>query len=675
MSTQPQLTSEQKSAVLAAAAEVLAATVQGRPPRIVDETLSGAANLSVLGCFVTARRAGMLRGCCGFMGSNSESLILQAITQAARRTPVADPRFPPVSPSELSYLDLDVWLLFDLEPVAQRGEARRKAVAIGRHGLQVARGEQRGLLLPGVAVDHALDAEAFLQHVCIKAGLPPHAWKEDDVQLFTFEGVSIEGHMPADAAANIAPPVAKFTPADVQIFAQLCRKNILAQLEGGTPSPYAFNAADGQARGLVVSIRDAQGTNATRLKFAVREGLPVQSTLYGLCGKLARSLANQHPRRESWGSLAIDVAVLDDVALHGTPEQFDERGLDPATRAILVTGRGKSGFALDPALSARELLEQAISAAHLRASEPAHVYSAAVVTTAERLTAGHHPQALDSQAVREPAVAGTFYPSDPAKLNQLVDQLLASPSTPTRSVSEGTDTKSYPAVLVPHAGLKYSGQIAANVFRGTEIPSTVIVIGPKHTRHGVEWAIAPNEAWSIPGSTIAGDPQLAQELVASIPGLELDAAAHAQEHAIEVELPFLARLAPQAKVLGIVIGSGDYDDCRRFAQGLANVLRSRSERTLLVISSDMNHFASDAENRRLDEMALACIERLDSEGLLTICRKHHISMCGVLPAVIVMETLRELDQLHRAERIGYATSGDVTGDKSRVVGYAGVVFE
>jgi AmmeMemoRadiSam system protein B len=163
-------------------------------------------------------------------------------------------------------------------------------------------------------------------------------------------------------------------------------------------------------------------------------------------------------------------------------------------------------------------------------------------------------------------------------------------------------------------------------------------------------------------------------LCEAIPGLQPDAAAHAQEHGIEVELPFIARLAPQAKVVGIAIGGGDWARCQQFAAGLTHVIKSLPEPPLLVISSDMNHYASDAENRRLDEMALAAMETLDPAKLLQTVTSKHISMCGVLPAVIVMETLRNLGQLRRSERVAYATSGDVSGDLSRVVGYAGMLL-
>jgi len=139
-------------------------------------------------------------------------------------------------------------------------------------------------------------------------------------------------------------------------------------------------------------------------------------------------------------------------------------------------------------------------------------------------------------------------------------------------------------------------------------------------------------------------------------------------------LPFLALLAPQANVVGIAIGDGDLESCRRFATGLANVLRPLKEPPLLLISSDMNHFATDKENRLLDEMALASLDSLDPQTVYDTVTNNGISMCGVLPAVIVLETLRLLGKARKAERAGYATTADVTGDTNRVVGYAGMLF-
>lgn len=271
----------------------------------------------------------------------------------------------------------------------------------------------------------------------------------------------------------------------------------------------------------------------------------------------------------------------------------------------------------------------------------------------------------DSIEARPPTVAGSFYPDQPEKLRRLADELLEAPERrPER----------WAAAMVPHAGLRYSGHVAAAVLNRLEFPPTIIVIGPKHTRLGVEWAVAPHASWLIPGCQLDGDRALAEELCATIPGLELDAAAHRREHAIEVELPFLARLAPLGRVVGVALGAASWQDCAALAEGLAAVVKRQPEPPLLLISSDMNHFATDRENRRLDALALDAMQRLEPKHLYETVREYRISMCGVIPAVIVMETLRRLGGLRQAVQVAYATSAEVSGDTSRVVGYAGVLL-
>jgi AmmeMemoRadiSam system protein B len=267
--------------------------------------------------------------------------------------------------------------------------------------------------------------------------------------------------------------------------------------------------------------------------------------------------------------------------------------------------------------------------------------------------------------VRAANQAGRFYPADAAELNTVLDKLLEEPAPAPQA---------WPAVMMPHAGLQYSGKVAADALRRVKIPSTVIVLCPKHSPLGVEWAVAPHEAWTLPTGQVPADPELAKQLAAAIPGLELDGAAHHVEHAIEVELPLIQRLAPQAKVVGIAIGGGTYARLEQFAEGLAKTLADRQGDVLFVISSDMNHFAADEENRRLDEIALAALEKLDAKSAFDTIMDQRISMCGIRPAVIVMETLKRWGKLNHTQRTGYATSGDTTGDKSRVVGYAGLLL-
>ena len=160
----------------------------------------------------------------------------------------------------------------------------------------------------------------------------------------------------------------------------------------------------------------------------------------------------------------------------------------------------------------------------------------------------------------------------------------------------------------------------------------------------------------------------------SIPGLELDAAAHAHEHAIEVQLPLLARLSPHSRVVGITIHAGELEDLQRFGEQMAGVLAGLSERPLLVISSDMNHYADDRETRRRDRMALEALASLDPRRLYRTVRDNRISMCGVLPAVVVLSALGRLNALNRCHEVGYTTSAAVSHDTQRCVGYAGMLF-
>lgn len=629
------------------------------------------AKQTVLGTFVSAKRSGTLRGCCGSLGQLVP--LQQSLAHSAERTATDDPRFPPISPSELPFLDIEVWVLANLQPMTAQGEARRDAVVIGKHGLQIARGNAKGLLLPGVAVEHEFGPEEFLRQVCRKAGLPPTAWKDPETQLWTFEGTSHRA--PLDKlAATSAEPQAAFSAADLPPLANFFRDNVIAVATGATPNYFAHGARDGNVSGLIAKLVTNDGqTIGQSCRLNLRDSVPLQSSLFQIAQQLGEQIGNQRLSAESLRNCRCELTILTDIAMHGTTQDQDVRGINPSQRALILVQRQRTVVAFDreypipfdQEAAACNLMEEAQQAGNIDKDEPAAIFSAAAVLNATRALWAQFPQATAGAEVRPAAQAGRFYPADPRELAALVDRCLSGPEVARRKV---------PAVMAPHAGLVYSGKIAADVLRRVEIPERVIIIGPKHTPHGVDWAVAPQAKWAIPGAKLAADRELAQQLCAKIQGLELDAAAHAQEHAIEVELPFLARLAPAAKVTGIALGPASLPQCLRFAAGLAEVIRSLPQPPLLVISSDMNHFASDAENRRLDELALQALETRDPATLFATVRDQEISMCGLVPAVIVIETLRLLGQLHQVERTGYATSADVTGDPSRVVGYAGALL-
>jgi AmmeMemoRadiSam system radical SAM enzyme/AmmeMemoRadiSam system protein B/AmmeMemoRadiSam system protein A len=659
----PTLDDAQKRLIHTSACRLVAAEVTRLPAKLDDDALALAAGQKVSGAFVTLKRQGRLRGCCGTFGQPME--LLSALTSAATRTATADVRLPPVSPAELPHLDLSVSLLHTFRSLPPQVKRRRAAVEIGRHGLHVARGDKAGLLLPVVAVENDLDAEQFLRQVCRKAGLPTTAWEDPTARLTTFEVQYVDGPFNSDVCREFTgAPRVLFNEEQMQLLTAHCRRNLLAQLRGATPNYYLAEVADASAPGVVVTVQLPQAPPTHLVKFAMRPGVPVQSSLLALTEAAAAGLRGAG-LTSGYDSLHVGVSVLHDTAMHGTVAEPDLAGIDPAGRAVLVVENNKSAWVYDPQKSAAELVEQAAREACVAAPHLAGVYSLAVHSSEPSLSLTTAPRPREGQGVRPPGVAGAFYPADAHELSKMVDECLA---------GEPCEPQPWPALMTPHAGLVYSGRVAGQTFRRAAIADTVLVIGPKHTRLGVEWAVTPHETWALPGGDMACDPAFARRLAEGIDGLQLDAAAHQNEHAIEVELPLIRRLNPGAKVVGIAIGADDLPRCRAFAKQLAEVLRREASMPLLVISSDMNHFATDEENRRLDEMAIAAMETLDAERLYETVMRHQISMCGVLPAVIVMETLRELGRLRKCERVAYATSADVSGDTSRVVGYAGMLL-
>ncbi len=670
-SDRPNLDAEQEALIFNTAGRRVAAVVRNLPPRPTDRLPGDAANTPVLGAFVTLKRAGQLRSCCGFLGQSVP--LGEALDHAAVRAAKDDPRFPPISPTELEHLDMDVWVLWGMKPVEQRGEDRIKAVTIGKHGLQIIRGGARGLLLPSVALDHNLDAEAFLEAVCRKAALPLDAWKDDNTTLMTFEGHSIEGRLEStcvEEEEQDVPPTDELTAggptrAELDTLVDFCRENLIALLRGATPNSYLPGGFDDGVCGLTLRVHVAGSAEQVECnRLAPRPEMPLQSTLFRLMQAAADVLRAQRVDARALQTAEIGLSVLWDPAMHGTLDEPELDGVDPATRAVMVGDAARWAWIFDPSRSAEELLAQAAEVAVGEASykrATTRVISLAIATTEPEASANNAPRV---EAVRPAAVAGGFYPGEPGQLARAIDEFLPSQPEPER----------WAGAMVPHAGWTYSGRLAAEVLSRVEIPDRTIIFCPRHRPGGAAWAVAPHKTWSLPGANVESDPDLARQLAGAVSGLELDSAAHRAEHAIEVQLPIIARLAPHTKVVGVAIGGGDFDALAKAAEQLAGLLGEMSKLPLLVISTDMNHFADDETTRRLDRLALDAVESLDPARLYQTVTNNRISMCGMLPAVLVMETLRRLDLLTECRPVGYATSAEVSGDTQRVVGYAGMLF-
>lgn len=271
--------------------------------------------------------------------------------------------------------------------------------------------------------------------------------------------------------------------------------------------------------------------------------------------------------------------------------------------------------------------------------------------------------------IRQPAVAGRFYPSDPGQLAREIDGYLAAePSASPRRVY---------GCVVPHAGIMYSGHVAGVVYARVAIPRRLIILCPNHFGVGQRLAIHSEGAWQTPLGDAPVDAELAEQIKRACPLLREDPEAHSIEHSLEVQLPFLQQRRSDFRFVPIALGTDRYDAFADLGRAIAEVVSNagtEDDPILVVASSDMNHYESDAVTRIKDRKAMDRILALDARGLYDMVRSERISMCGYGPTATMLVAACALGAT-RAELLRYATSGDVSGDYERVVGYAGIVVE
>lgn len=264
--------------------------------------------------------------------------------------------------------------------------------------------------------------------------------------------------------------------------------------------------------------------------------------------------------------------------------------------------------------------------------------------------------------VRHAAVAGRFYPKDRDTLRRDVQSYLSTQKAATPALG----------CVVPHAGYIYSGAVAGAVYAQVDLPQRCIVLCPNHTGKGRPLAIMSSGDWETPLGQAPIDSPLAVALKGRFPLLTEDADSHRSEHAIEVELPFLQVRRPDFTFVPIALGTGQFEILEKLGEAVADAVQTQNERVLIVASSDMNHYENDAATRIKDHKAIDRMLALDARGLFEVVMKEEISMCGFGPAVVMLTATKRLGATS-AELIKYATSGDVSGDRDMVVGYAGIV--
>jgi MEMO1 family protein len=282
-----------------------------------------------------------------------------------------------------------------------------------------------------------------------------------------------------------------------------------------------------------------------------------------------------------------------------------------------------------------------------------------------------------TSAVRTPAVAGRFYPGRAEELLREVREFT------TGKIPIKTGRIAAIGCVAPHAGYIYSGGVAGVVYSRLKIPERCVILCPNHTGKGRPLAIMANTTWQTPLGEVAADGDMGARLLRRFPALQEDSAAHRAEHAIEVQLPFLQALRPGLNIVPIAIGTSDFDVLRGLGEALADVIADRhpedrhpedQEKTLIIASSDMNHYESDAITRVKDQKAIERVLAMDARGLWEVVMNEDISMCGFGPAIVMLTAAKILGATS-ATLVKYATSGDVSGDYESVVGYAGIIVE
>jgi AmmeMemoRadiSam system protein B len=271
---------------------------------------------------------------------------------------------------------------------------------------------------------------------------------------------------------------------------------------------------------------------------------------------------------------------------------------------------------------------------------------------------------MTATSVRHPAVAGRFYPRDPAVLSKDIRSYL--------SQNPNSNAVSALGCIVPHAGYMFSGHVAGAVFAELEVPELCFVLCPNHTGAGRVLAIVSEGEWETPLGNVPIDGRMAEGLRQRCPLLQEDLAAHRSEHAIEVELPFLQMQRPNLRFVPIALGRLEFEVLEKLGEAIAEVISAQGQHGLIVASSDMNHYESDTVTRVKDRTAIEAILRLDPRGLHDVVTQQHVTMCGYGPTVAMLVAAKKLGA-KSAQLVKYATSGDISGDRNSVVGYAGIV--
>ncbi|HHM23625.1 MAG TPA: AmmeMemoRadiSam system protein B [Bacteroidetes bacterium] len=274
--------------------------------------------------------------------------------------------------------------------------------------------------------------------------------------------------------------------------------------------------------------------------------------------------------------------------------------------------------------------------------------------------------AVEFNQVRPPAVAGMFYPDDPRELKQQIDFFL-------QNLEERPIVGEIYGIVSPHAGYIYSGQVAAAAYRQLlrHDYRYVAVVAPSHREYFNGISVLPAISYETPLGEVKIATDLCERLIEQSEIILPSWAGHREEHALEVQLPFLQRVLGEFELIPLVMGDQNYDYAVELGEVLAKVLRH--EKSLVVASSDLSHYYPASEAERMDRRVLDRINAYDYEGFWDDVETRRVEACGAGPIVAAMVAAKKMGA-NKAEVLMYRHSGDVTGDLSAVVGYMSAAF-
>lgn len=266
--------------------------------------------------------------------------------------------------------------------------------------------------------------------------------------------------------------------------------------------------------------------------------------------------------------------------------------------------------------------------------------------------------------IREPIAAGLYYSGSATQLRDMIKSMVDEKAKKVAAIG----------ALVPHAGYVYSGPVVGAVISRIKFTDTFIIIGPSHTGAGKPFSIMTEGTWQTPLGNVEVDAWLAGQIAAVSRYLQEDSVAHRQEHAVEVQLPFLQYFKPDVKIVPIVLSLAPAAVYKEIGREIAGVLREMEREAVILASGDMTHYEPHERAAEKDAKAIEAMLSLDADEFTRLYEELNISMCAHGPAVTLITAARRLGA-RQAELVKYDTSGRASGDYDAVVGYAGVIVK